>query len=64
MPMMWNILECLGEPGDAVSTHGSWDEGVYTLQMMKETLVGGGMGRGSVRVLGSSGLGIEWDLDR
>lgn len=53
MPMMWNILECLGEPGDAVSTHGSWDEGVYTLQMMEETLVGGGMGRGSVRVLGS-----------
>lgn len=27
MPMVWGILECLREPGEAVSTHGEWDEG-------------------------------------
>lgn len=53
MPMVWNILECLRESGDAVCTHGAWDEGVYTLQMLEEILVSGGMGWGSARVLGN-----------
>lgn len=52
MPMGWSILECLGEPGEAVSTCGGGIKRCTPTSDDKRGL-GKGMGWGSAGVLGS-----------
>lgn len=65
MPMGWSILECLGEPGEAVSTCGGGIKRCTPTSDDKRGLGKGGHGLGvSWGPRQPAGLSIGWGWDR